>query len=241
MRINRAIMIDLGVGLALDLDLAEHRLMRLPDGGLEARDIANPGAGFLDRPAVKLATRVVPGPLRRAVRGRGERAAQALRRRMRGGLGRPGGRVREVDWDKFGGVVERYGEKLRELSSSRELVKDPRFAWTLGVWAAAGAPVDHVVLCVRDIEASVDSRVAAGHIPRDRRREASDMLTYGLELCRSALSKHDLGHAVVRFPEFVEAPDDLFAAMRLPESVTRERFQEAFARVTDPRLVHHGQ
>jgi hypothetical protein len=237
-RINRAIMIDLGVGLALDLDLAEHRLVRLDDGGLEARDIARPGEGFLDRPAVKLPTRVVPGPLRRAVRGRGERAAQAVRRRLRGGLGRRGA-TRQVDWKAFDAVVERHGETLRELATARALVKDPRFAWTLGVWAAAGAPVEHVVLCVRDIEASVDSRIAAGHIPPDRRAEASAMLSYGLDLCLTTLRKHGLEHAEVRFPEFLEAPDELFAAMRLPESVTRERFDEAFARVTDPSLVHH--
>lgn len=239
-RLNRAIMIDLGVGLALDLDLAERRLVRLKDGGLEARDIARPGPGFLDRLPVKLVTRIVPGPLRRAVRRRGERAAQALRRRLRGGLGGRGGATREVDWDEFDAVVERYSDALRRLAVSRALVKDPRFAWTLGVWAAAGAPVEHVVVCVRDIAASVDSRIAAGHIPPERRAEATNMLAYGLELCFSALQDHDLGHAVVRFPDVLETPDELFAAMHLPDTVTRERFGQAFARVTDPRLVHHG-
>jgi hypothetical protein len=237
-RLNRAIMRDLGVGLPVDRNLEERPLVRVEGGGLEAREIARPDGGLLDSTAVRLPTRVVPGPLRRAVRRHGEQAAAAVRARVRGMVGR-GRQLRAVRWETFGTVVERHGPAARELAAARAVAKDPRFAWTLGVWAAAGAPIDHVLVCVRDLGASVDSRLAAGHYPPTAREDAVNVLVYGLGLCFGALHDHRLEHAVVRFPEILDAPGELLEAMRLPESSRREDFHAAFARVVDRRLVHH--
>jgi hypothetical protein len=231
--INRTLMRELGVGLPLDTDLAERPLVTRDDGGLDARE---PGTGLLDRPAVKLPTRIVPGPLRRAVRRRGETFAGAVRRRLRDGLSRR----RAVDQPAVGRAAERHGDTLRRVAAAREVVKDPRFAWTLGAWATAGARIDHVVVCRRDIAASVESRIAAGHYLPEQREAAATALEQGERLCFEALREHGIEHAVVDFPEMLDAPDSLFAAMRLPAAVTRERFGEAFERVRDPRLVHHG-
>jgi hypothetical protein len=236
-RVNRAIMLELGVGLPVDPDLAERRLTTLDDGGLEAHDIAHPGEGLLDRRGVKLLTRPVPGPLRRAGRRAGERAASALRRRLHGGLR---GDASALEPGAIAAVAERRGEALRSLARDRELVKDPRFAWTLGVWALAGAEIDYVVVCTRDVDAIVDSRVAAGHYPPARREDVKAALERGLRLCLESLHGHALPHSVVRFPEVLDGADALFAAMPLPAGVTREHFDAAFARVVDPALVHHG-
>jgi hypothetical protein len=237
-RINRAIMLELGVGLPTDPDLAERSLTTLEDGGLEAGDIAAPGSGMLDRPAVKLLTRPVPGPLRRAVRRRGERAMAALRSRWRGGLRR--GMSGALEPGVVAAAAERHGAVLRDLARDRKLVKDPRFAWTLDVWMAAGAEIEYVLVCTRDIDAVVDSRVAAGHYEPARREDAKAALERGLRLCLDALHTHGLPHSVVRFPEVVRGSDALFAAMPLPQDVTRERFDAAFERVVDPDLVHHA-
>jgi hypothetical protein len=237
-RLNRAIMLELGVGLPVDPDLAELKLTTLDDGGLEAHDLAYPGEGLIDRPAVKLVTRPLPGPLRRAARRRGERAAAALRRRLHGGLRSASAALEPA---VVAAAAERHGDALREMARGRELAKDPRFAWTLGVWAIAGAEIEYVLLCTRDVDAIVDSRVAAGHYPPARREDLKAALERGLELCLESLHGHGLPHSVVRFPEVLDSADALFGAMPLPARVTRERFEAAFARVVDPALVHHGQ
>jgi hypothetical protein len=160
----------------------------------------------------------------------------SLRRRMRGGM-----RARRVDPAAVAAAADKYGETLRRLAGERRVVKDPRFAWTLGVWVLAGADIEYVLLCTRDVDAVVDSRVAAGHYVPAHRRDAKAALERGLRMCLDVLHDHGLPHSVVRFEEVFRGPDALFAAMPLPPEVTREQFDAAFERVVDPTLVHHGE
>jgi hypothetical protein len=224
------------VGLPVDPDLAGRPLVTVPGGGIEAREVAQPGGeprGLGPAPLRAL----VPRTVRRAGRERVEALAERLRRRARGAIG--GGRQpRTVRWSALDDVVARHRTTIRELAEGRTLAKDPRFTWTLGVWAAAGAPIDHVLVCVRELGASIESRVSAGHIPPGAQAGARDAFVYGLGLCFGAIHDHHLDHGVAHFPELVDDPNHLFATMRFPEPVTAESFRAAFERVTDRRLVH---
>ncbi|HEX2031443.1 MAG TPA: hypothetical protein VHL78_08595, partial [Actinomycetota bacterium] len=144
------------------------------------------------------------------------------------------GRRGVVRWERFDGVVRRYRAAIGEVAASRAVAKDPRFCWTLGVWAAAGAPIDHVLVSLRAIDEVVRSRIALGHLAPGAAAGARNALTYAVGLCLLAAREHRLEHAVVWFPDFLRDPAGLFAAMRFPEPVPRQRFDEAFARVVDP-------
>ena len=150
------------------------------------------------------------------------------------------GRRARVRWGRFDQVVRRHRRAIHDLSVSRGVAKDPRFCWTLGVWAAAGAPIDHVLVSLRAIDAVVRSRIALGHLAPASAEAARNALTYAVGLCLLAVHEHRLDHAVVRFPDFLRDPGSLYAAMRFPEPVPRERFDEAFARVAEPDRVPRG-
>jgi hypothetical protein len=57
-------------------------------------------------------------------------------------------------------------------------------------------------------------------------------------MCFYTVTDYELDHAFVRFPHFVDAPRDLYDAMRFPTSVSWKRFSEAFSRVMDRGRVH---
>jgi len=141
-------------------------------------------------------------------------------------------------WDKLDEVIERFGPELRRVAQSRDVAKDPRFLWTLGTWADAGAAIDHVVICIRSLDAMIKSRVAAGHLRFMSRAEARTSIVYGLGLCMSALYDHKLSYSIQRFPDFLDDPDQLYRALRFPQQVSRADFQTAFERIVDRDLVH---
>lgn len=142
-----------------------------------------------------------------------------------------------VRWDRFDVAVRRRGQAIRDLAAGRALAKDPRFCWTLGVWAAAGASIDHVVLCLRAVDAIVESRIRLGHLVPHSRGRAKNALLYAVGLCLMGIHEHGLSHGVVWFPEFLRDPGRLYEALRFPEPVSRERFDDAFGRVVKPELI----
>jgi hypothetical protein len=143
-----------------------------------------------------------------------------------------------LDWSRFSSTVERFGPTLRHLADSHAVVKDPRFAWTLRVWAAAGANIEHVLVCIRSLDAMVASRIAAGMTGHASEQVVRNAIVYHVGLCMTALHDYGLEYNVVRFPDFAKQPETLYAAMQFPESVSRERFLEAFARVAREDLIH---
>jgi hypothetical protein len=134
-------------------------------------------------------------------------------------------------------LAAEHGEELRALSA-RAVVKDPRFCWTLAVWAAAGACIEHVVISVRAMDAVVDSRVAAGHLRFGARRVVVNELIHGLGLCVAAVTDHRLPHAIVRFPDYLDDPAALHAQLPFPEPVDRDRFVAAARTISRRELVH---
>lgn len=146
-----------------------------------------------------------------------------------------------MDWDGRAAVAAALGPELRALATERHVVKDPQFLFTLGTWAAAGAAIEHVVLAMRSIDAVVDSRTEAG-LQRNLDRDAlANSLVYGVGLCLFAAVEHDIPVATVRFPDFLDDPEGLFAALPFPREVSYDEFVEVFRRVADRSNVRFGR
>jgi hypothetical protein len=143
-----------------------------------------------------------------------------------------------MDWTKLDSVVARYGERLQSLSRETEVVKDPRFCWTLQAWLAAGASISAVVLALRPLDAMVESRVRAGMIPEESGTWAKNNFAYGIGLVTAAVSEYRVPLAVLRFPDFLNDPLDLHRRLPLPEERSWDEFHAAFVKVHDASLVH---
>lgn len=167
----------------------------------------------------------------------GNRAARLAERC----LGRRADPLELISWEGFEAVVETRKAALVEMASRFQVVKDPYFSWTLAVWAAAGAQIDHVLVCIRNLDAMVESRFAAGQLFFSSRSGAKNSFIYGLGLCMMAIHEHRFSYSVVRFPDFLDEPASLYAALRFPAPVTYDQFQEAFSRVASADLVHDSR
>ncbi len=143
-----------------------------------------------------------------------------------------------MDWSAVERVSQRYGEAMRTLAKDRPVVKDPRFCWTLGAWLAAGVPVEALVLAMRPLDAMTTSRVQAGMYSERAMQWARHNYCYGLGLLMTTAAEYRLPLTILRFPDFLEKPDELYDQLPLPEPRTREEFRRAFASVFDPKLVH---
>jgi hypothetical protein len=146
-----------------------------------------------------------------------------------------------VRWSRVPAIVEELGPQLRAYAGDTAVVKDPRFCFTLGVWLASGARIDHVVVTVRDSAASASSRVAA-----DLSKFADDDLmrtstVLGLGALFDVLLNAEVPHRVLRFPTW---PADVDALTTLPfpgpVPVPAERVRAAVEQVFEPSLVRHS-
>ena len=106
-------------------------------------------------------------------------------------------------------------------------------------WLAAGASVDHVLLSLRDLDAAMKSKISAGYERDGSEVELKNWLVYGLGLCLDSMLEHGIDHSIVRFPDFLRAPEELHRSMRFPEPVDVARFTEVFGEVARPDMVHH--
>src|SRR3954451_7163115 len=144
---------------------------------------------------------------------------------------------RPADWDRVDGVVAHNREAMLEVARDTEVVKDPRFTYLLPVWVAAGAPIDHVVITNRDMDAMVASRLAAGQTDMSA-AQVRDSLTYALDVVRTTVADHEIPHTWLRFPDFLADPAALYEVLPFPRPVEVERFTEVATAVFDPDLVH---
>jgi hypothetical protein len=143
-----------------------------------------------------------------------------------------------MDWSGLDAVVTEFGETLRTLAAETQVAKDPRFCWTLQAWLASGASISAVVLALRPLDAMVESRVRAGMIPDIARAWAKNNYAYGIGLALAAAVEHRVPIEVLRFPDFLDHPRDLYERLPLPEKRTWEEFHAAFVKLHDPSLVH---
>jgi hypothetical protein len=186
---------------------------------------------------------------------RGGRLVQSADRILRDyGAGAPAGirrplrravdRVRYVrskpdlmQFERLGEVAARFGDQMRALATDRQVVKDPRFCFTLSAWLAAGAPVEAVVFTIRPLDAMADSRVRAGMYEPRARSWARNNYAYGSGLLVAAAAEHRVPLVTLRYPDFTEEPEHLFEVLPLPEARTWSEFSAAFDSVFDPSLV----
>jgi hypothetical protein len=143
-----------------------------------------------------------------------------------------------MDWSRLDAVVERYGERMRSLAAETQVVKDPRFCWTLQAWLASGAAVDSLVLALRPLDAMAQSRIKAGWIPEEARTWATNNFAYGIGLALSAVSEYRVPLEILRFPDFLSEAEQLYEHLPLPEERSWDEFKAAFDRLRDDSLVH---
>lgn len=183
------------------------------------------------RDAPELVGDASTSPLRSRIRGLIDAAALKV-------LGRGGEQLELVPWERYDDVARKYAPDLLAIAESHEVVKDPRFCWTLGAWARAGAPIDHILFCVRNVDAMVESRIKAGHILFKSRGAAKNSFIYGMGLCLAALHDHRIPYNIIQFPDFLDDPAHLYGAMRFPRPVDRDAFMTAFTSLARPDLIH---
>jgi hypothetical protein len=143
-----------------------------------------------------------------------------------------------IRWDQFEAVVERHGVRLRQLAAARPASKDPAFCWTLGVWSAAGAPLDHVVITIRSLDAMAQSRISQNWLSPRSLGAIKNWFAYGFGLLMSTVYDHRLSYGIARFPDFLQQPEQLYEALRFSGPVPYDRFLEVFHRHVKPDFVH---
>ncbi len=153
-------------------------------------------------------------------------------------LGRQAQQLDLMPWDQISQVTEAYRPRLLELARTRAIVKDPLFCWTLGLWAEAGVPIEHVLLCVRNVDAMVQSRVKAGQVLFRGTGIAKNSFIYGMGMCLATVSDYRIPYDIVRFPDFLDDPEALRNHLRFPRPIGSEEFAAALARISRPELVH---
>jgi hypothetical protein len=143
-----------------------------------------------------------------------------------------------MDWSKLPMVVAERGEELRTLAAKTQVVKDPRFCWTLSAWLASGASISSVVLPLRPLDAMVESRIRAGMITQTNRTWAHTNFAYGIGLLMAAVMEYNEPLTLLRFPNFMSDSRELYERRPLLELRDWEEFQIAFDKVHDPSHVH---
>jgi hypothetical protein len=181
------------------------------------------------------APELVGDATRPGVRSRIRRVMDAAALRM---LGRSGEQLELVSWDRYDEVARAHAPALLALAKAHDVVKDPRFCWTLDAWARVGAPVEHVLFCVRNVDAMVESRMKAGHILFKSRGTAKNSFIYGMGLCLAALHDHRIPYDIIQFPDFLDDPGRLYGVLRFPRPGSRDEFTAAFASLARPDLIH---
>ena len=145
-----------------------------------------------------------------------------------------------IDWTALDDVVAEHGSALVQLCAGTDVVKDPRFCWTLPAWLASGAPVTTVLLAVRGLDAMVDSRlrVRGTVLAPHGRSWAKNNFAYGIGLTVATAADYRVPLQTFRYPDFLADPQDLYERLPFPEERTWEEFSAAFETLNDSSLVH---
>lgn len=146
-----------------------------------------------------------------------------------------------LDFESVDQVATKYGDQMRAVAKELQVVKDPRFSFTLRVWLAAGVPVEAVVLNIRPLDAMADSRVRAMMFSARARAWARHNYAYGTGLLLTAVIEHRLPLTILRYPDFMENPEELHSRLPFPEPCSVAGFTRAFETIYDPALVHDSR
>ena len=141
-------------------------------------------------------------------------------------------------WGQLDDTAARFSPELRGIAERYGVTKDPRFFWTLPVWLAANAPIEHVLVSIRNLDATVKSRGRMDSLRFHGESGARNSIAYGLGLTLFALQDHDIPYGLVRFPDFLTDPDQVLQAARFPQAVDQAHFRRVFGELARPELVH---
>lgn len=146
-------------------------------------------------------------------------------------------------WDLVPALAESFGPEMRDLSTRWEVVKDPRFCWTLPVWAMAEARIDHVVVTLRRVDDVVASGQHAGMANAEdlqdvNKRCSTVMFRVGALL--TALREYQLPHTVLMFPDYLADPERLYHQLVFPGPVTKRKFRRALKKTLKPEYITFG-
>jgi hypothetical protein len=129
------------------------------------------------------------------------------------------------------------------------IVKNPALCETLeSILAQGRVMVDHAFIPIRDLDAVAFSRIRVGganeSVPggllknSDPGRQKAIMAEMFHRLVHTLVA-HDVPHTFLLFPRFACDPDYAYARLRPTLGrVPIETFREAFARVSNPALIH---
>lgn len=146
-------------------------------------------------------------------------------------------------WDLVAALADEYGPLLHELASRFEVVKDPRFCWTLRIWLEAKAPIDHVVVSMRrldEVQASAKLVGMAAKRTTEEANQARSDLVYRVGSLMTTLGDFDVPSTTLWFPGYLADPDALYERLPLPSPVPKERFLKVFRKTLNPKDVHFG-
>lgn len=210
-------------------------------GGLEPPDIVDVNERILD--AVGVSPMGAPGGGRARIRHAGKalvpmRHQASLRRALRRLPWMGAAQPSLMRWENLTETAARFTPELARLAGRYTVTKDPRFFWTLPVWAEANAPIEHVLVSIRDLDATVKSRGRMDSLRFHGESGARNSIAYGLGLTLFALEDHHIPYSLVRFPDFLTDPDTVLTAARFPQPVDEARFREVFREIVRPELVH---
>ena len=148
--------------------------------------------------------------------------------------------LRLLRWERMDRAVHEHGALLRRLELDSTRREGPALSVHARGLAPGGADIDHVLVSLRDLDAAMKSKVAAGYEEERvelRAPELARVRNRGYSL--TPILTHDVAYSLVRFPDFLKEPEALYEAMRFPGPVEQAAFLEAFERIAHPDMVHH--
>lgn len=149
-------------------------------------------------------------------------------------------------WHLVDKLADKHGKKLRKLAEERDVVKDPRFCWTLRVWVAAGAPIEHIVLTLRKVEDVIGSAAHAGmrkpvdEVSQEQLNDARSTVTYRIGAVLTAAAESGIPYSTLWFPNYLSDPESLYDALAFPRPISLDAFLEGFRRTVKPEFVNFG-
>lgn len=151
--------------------------------------------------------------------------------------------IGEQRWDSISEQAARYSAQMRSIAEAWEVVKDPRFTWTLRAWLEAGAKIDHVVVTLRPIKDVVQSAVHAG-MAKPTREDATNVMSshmmFRIGCLLTTLGEYQVPHTTLSFPAYLSDPEQLYRSLVFPRPVKYSKFEKVLRKTFKPGLVTFG-
>ena len=135
------------------------------------------------------------------------------------------------DMTKLDVLAKKYQVRILELSRNYQVIKAPGFCRTLGVWAAAGAPIEHVVVTMRKTIDVIKSQERLNALRFTDYSLAYNHYALISGYLMAAIADNNLPACWIQFPDFLEKPEWLQQQLYFPSKVSDGDFIQAFQKV----------